>query len=55
MELTKIPAEWARDFNLTIKDPDGWRVDGQDFNEPITLAEFNDRAMLSTLEFDPSA
>lgn len=47
-------AQWAKEVNFTVIDPDGW--DRKDFDnswnvELITLAEFNKRAGNSTCMF----
>ena len=44
------PEEWADSMSITILDPDGWRIDGKDFNEPITFEEFEDRLCNSTIQ-----
>lgn len=43
------PDGWAAVFNLTVMDPDGWRVDGKSWEEPITEHEFRTRVMSSTI------
>lgn len=42
------PQEWCWIQGVTILDPDGWRWDGKDWDEPITEAEFTERASRST-------
>ena len=50
----KTPDEWAKKFNITILDPDGWRFkskdyEAKDFSEEIGLKEFLDRLNVSTM------
>uniref|UniRef100_A0A6M3JVU2 Uncharacterized protein n=1 Tax=viral metagenome TaxID=1070528 RepID=A0A6M3JVU2_9ZZZZ len=43
------PNEWAKEENIKILDPDGWRNDNKDFNEPITYDEYLQRMVRSTI------
>lgn len=44
------PAVWSELAGLQILDPDGWRGrDGRPMDEPITRAEFDRRAAISTI------
>lgn len=46
---TKTPAEWCRIEGVEILDPDGWRgANGRPWNDPITLAEFQERLVVCT-------
>jgi hypothetical protein len=54
--ILKTPAEWARERNATVVNPDGWtsgtRNDGpRDFTEPITASEFDRRCFASTVDY----
>ena len=42
------PADWAREFGIVVRDPDGWRVDNQPWRKPITREDFIARAIGST-------
>lgn len=45
------PDEWCRITGTRVLDPDGWRGrNGRPWDEPITLAEFRERASRSTQE-----
>ena len=51
-ELNKLelkPEVWCRMFETAILDPDGWREDDKDFEEPIILSEFVRRMYVSTI------
>lgn len=50
----KPPSVWCKEFGLTIHDPDGWRVDNKDYDDPITEADFRKRAEESTCVGDMS-
>jgi len=55
-EDVKTSEEWQKESNVTIYDPDGW--DRKNFQyswyeELITRAEFEHRAMYSTCMFPP--
>lgn len=39
-EIKKTPAEWCRENNVHMKDPDAWRNEGKSWTESITYAEF---------------
>lgn len=49
MTIEKRPEEWAKEEGVKILDPDGWRMDNKDFDEPITKTEFNERLTHSTI------
>ncbi len=51
-EIKKSPIEWCKKFDTTILDPDGWRMDGFDFNAPITEKDFWHRWSFSTVKAD---
>lgn len=42
------PEEWSVRKIVRVLDPDGWRHDGKSWDEPITEAEFDERAGMST-------
>lgn len=45
------PAYWCRLLHIAVKDPDGWRGAHQlDWEQPITRADFLERAKLSTVQ-----
>jgi hypothetical protein len=45
----KTPTEWCKAKSIRIFDPDGWRSDSDpDWNEPISEADFDRRAGIST-------
>lgn len=45
----KTPEEWCRIEGVQILDADGWRGrDGRDWNDPISLAEFQERLVICT-------
>lgn len=46
----KTPEQWADEVGITILDPDGWRIDGKDFEEPITFEDFEHRLVNSTIQ-----
>lgn len=52
-EFKQEPHRWAWHHNMQILDPDGWRVDGKDFHEPITEAEFLERVLICTVMYAP--
>jgi len=45
------PSTWEKITGIIIYDRDGWRVDGQSFNKPISRKEWNRRQMMSTCRF----
>lgn len=47
--VKRTPIEWEEIHRIKILDPDGWRLDDKSFTEPITEAEFYDRAAISTI------
>jgi len=47
---TYTPEQWSYIYGITILDPDGWRVDGSDYNKPITFFDFVNRANESTID-----
>jgi len=42
------PTEWANFFGIEIIDADGWE-DREDFAKPITINEFDDKIVGSTI------
>lgn len=49
-EDLKTPDEWSRLEGVEVMDPDGWRGrNGRPWTDPITLAEFKNRLITSTL------
>jgi hypothetical protein len=51
----RTPEEWCSQYGVDIADPDGWRhPDAPAWDEPITLADFYDRARQSTARNVPS-
>jgi hypothetical protein len=48
-ELEMPPRFWAAMVGVVVLDPDGWRRDGKDFDEPLTLDDFWDRMLYSTI------
>lgn len=38
--LTMPPDDWCHVLGVIMYDPDGWRRDGKDFSEPVSLREF---------------
>lgn len=49
----KRPREWAEEKHLVVRDADGWRNDQQDWDDPVTEAEFDRRIAESTVEHLP--
>lgn len=45
----RTPAEWCTLKEVVILDPDGWRVDGKDWNKKITEKEFDERLYSCTV------
>lgn len=46
----RTPVEWGERYGVDIMDPDGWRsADAPAWTEPITLADFYDRARRCTV------
>jgi hypothetical protein len=49
----RTPEQWCAEYGIRILDPDGWRSkDAPDWTEPLTLAEFYDRAVQCTASAD---
>lgn len=46
----KTPAEWEEIDGIRVVDPDGWRVDGKPFDEPIIWEEWSRRSSMSTCD-----
>jgi len=51
-QYLRKPAEWLEllEPNTTVKDSDGWRIDGTAFDKPISQEEFRRRLNASTTE-----
>lgn len=49
------PAEWCEHTGIRVLDPDGWRIDGRSWDEPIDEAEFKERVWSSTISCLPGA
>lgn len=50
-DMTLPPDSWCRFYSVHVHDPDGWRGEhAADWNEPVTLMEFERRALLSTID-----
>lgn len=47
--MKRTPDDWSIDYGVTILDPDGWRRDGQPWDEPITESDFFARMVQSTI------
>jgi len=47
-DRTLTPEQWSTQYGIVVRDPDGWREDGQSWETPITLREFNRRMTCST-------
>jgi hypothetical protein len=47
----RTPDEWSSEEGILVMDDDGWRADGKPWDVPITLAEFNERASISSCLF----
>jgi len=45
----KTPDEWCKILDIRVLDPDGWREDKKNWNDPISKAEFTKRMLLSTV------
>lgn len=41
LDVRRTPDEWSAAKGIEVRDPDGWRNEGRDWNEPVTEAEFN--------------
>lgn len=53
-EKLQTAADWCRELNYSIIDPDGWRYENGDreFREKlITLTEFNSKLALCTVRY----
>lgn len=58
-EILRLPEEWAKDEDITVMDPDGWRsafavtVDKayapQAWDVPVSHDEWQDRMMVSSV------
>ena len=44
-------AEWEKELGIQVMDPDGWNRTNleEDWNRPISIQEFRERAMVSTI------
>ena len=44
-------AEWEKELGIQVMDPDGWDRTNleEDWNRPISIQEFRERAMVSTI------
>jgi hypothetical protein len=47
----RTPAEWEVIDGIRVIDPDGWRVDGKSFDEPISWDEWQRRVGPSTCDY----
>lgn len=52
-EDLRTPSEWEQELGIKVLDADGWD-DKNSWSNPITREEFQSRAALSTVSFDPS-
>lgn len=50
-QIKHRPETWEKISKIIILDPDGWRSDGQSFNKPIDVDEWNRRKDESTCQF----
>lgn len=48
-EILRTPEQWCEVTGVEILDPDGWRMDGQHFEEPIGFEEFERRLVYCTI------
>lgn len=48
-EVLHTPDEWCQILDAEILDPDGWRHDNKDWNDPITKEEFRERHAMCTV------
>jgi hypothetical protein len=48
-ELEFTPEVWNSMYGVRIMDPDGWRRDGKDYDEPLTFDDWHDRMLDSTV------
>lgn len=55
LSVTRTPSSWSEFFGTDIRDPDGWRVDGKSFDDPITAMEFACRWISSSCIQPPSS
>lgn len=53
MELEFTPKTWCSITGITVLDPDGWREDNKDWDEPIAFGEFQRRVNNSTAKYPP--
>jgi len=47
--VVKSAYQWASDLQITILDPDGWRIDKKEMSDIISKEEFLRRAAMSTI------
>lgn len=47
-ETKKLPAEWCKDNNIHMMDPDGWRDARKPWDEPVTEREFESLLVFCT-------
>jgi hypothetical protein len=45
----RTPDDWCKIHQVTVLDPDGWRVDGLSWETHITEQEFHSRVQRSTI------
>ncbi len=50
----KAGRDWAKEFQVQIMDPDGWRRDDTDIDQKITFFDFLERVVVSTLYWGPN-
>lgn len=53
-QIKRTPEEWQKIKNLVVLDPDGWRHDNKDFNDPLTEEEWTYRQQRSTCMTKPN-
>jgi hypothetical protein len=47
------PEEWQKITGIIIYDPDGWREDNKNWDDPIDQDEWNRRMIISTVIHHP--
>ncbi|MDX1607702.1 MAG: hypothetical protein R3251_00625 [Candidatus Spechtbacterales bacterium] len=55
VKVLRTAAEWCRELEITILDPDGWRYEGGEFDyfqKRITREEFEQKLALCTVSMD---
>ena len=48
-EVPRTPTQWETATGIKVLDPDGWREADKSYDDKVTLAEFRELCVMSTI------